>query len=375
MVGTMALVIILSVFNGLEKMVTGIFGTFDPDVKITAIQGKVFVPDSTTLVLMKAVPGVESVALTLEENALLRYGDRQFIGTLRGVDDHYPQMTGLNKTMWDGEFVLYDQKNNPTAVIGLGVANTLGIRLNFITQLAIYMPNRKGSVTSPETSFSRVFLYPSGIFEIEQEFDSKYLFVPIRLVRDLLDYEKEISAIEVKLTPEADMKRAASDIRKIYGADFLVQDRFEQQELFYKVMKSEKLAIFIILTFILIIASFNIIGSLTMLIIEKEKDIKILRSLGASDQLIRRIFIYEGWMISFIGAFGGLIVGFLVCFVQERFGLIKFSSDSLLIDAYPVVIKLTDFFIVGTTVLLIGYLAAWYPVRYLSKKFSLKRSK
>ena len=284
-------------------------------------------------------------------------------------------MTGLNKTMWDGEFVLYDQKNNPTAVIGLGVANTLGIRLNFITQLAIYMPNRKGSVTSPETSFSRVFLYPSGIFEIEQEFDSKYLFVPIRLVRDLLDYEKEISAIEVKLTPEADMKRAASDIRKIYGADFLVQDRFEQQELFYKVMKSEKLAIFIILTFILIIASFNIIGSLTMLIIEKEKDIKILRSLGASDQLIRRIFIYEGWMISFIGAFGGLIVGFLVCFVQERFGLIKFSSDSLLIDAYPVVIKLTDFFIVGTTVLLIGYLAAWYPVRYLSKKFSLKRSK
>jgi len=375
MVGTMALVIILSVFNGLEKMVTGIFSTFDPDVKITTIRGKVFVPDSTTLVLLKGVNGVESFAMTLEENALLRYGERQFIGTLRGVDDNYPKMTGLNKAMWDGEFRLYDEKGNPSAVIGLGVANTLGIRLNFITQLAIYMPDRKGSISNLETAFNRKFLYPSGIFDIEQEFDSKYLFVPIGLVRDLLDYTNEISAIEIKLLPGTDMKRAASDIRQLFGEDFLVQDQFEQQELFYKVMKSEKLAIFMILTFILIIASFNIIGSLTMLIIEKEKDIKILRSLGASDQLIKKIFIYEGWMISVIGAFAGLIAGFFICWIQQKFGLIRFDSESLVIDAYPVVIKLTDFFTVGATVLFIGYLAALYPVHYLSRKFSLNRSK
>ncbi len=375
MVGTMALVIILSVFNGLEKMVTGIFSTFDPDVKITTIRGKVFVPDSTTLVLIKKVNGVESFAMTLEENALLRYGERQFIGTLKGVDDNYPQITGLHKAMWDGEFRLYDEKGNPSAVVGLGVANTLGIRLNFITQLAIYMPNRKGSISNLETAFNRKFIYPSGIFDIEQEFDSKYLFVPIGLVRDLLDFADEISAIEVKLLPGTDMKRAASDIRQLLGDDFLVQDQFEQQELFYKVMKSEKLAIFIILTFILIIASFNIIGSLTMLIIEKEKDIKILRSLGAGDQLIKKIFIYEGWMISVIGAFAGLITGFFICWIQQRFGLIRFSSESLLIDAYPVVIKLTDFFTVGATVLFIGYLAALYPVHYLSRKFSLNSSK
>ncbi len=375
MVGTMALIIILSVFNGLEKMVTGIFSTFDPDVKVTTIRGKVFVPDSTTLVLMKGVNGLESFAMTLEENALLRYGERQFIGTLKGVDNNYPQITGLHKAMWDGEFRLYDEKGNPSAVIGLGVANTLGIRLNFITQLAIYMPNRKGSISNLETAFNRKFLYPSGIFDIEQEFDSKYLFVPISLVRDLLDYNDEISAIEVKLRPGTDMKRAASDIRKLFGEDFLVQDQFEQQELFYKVMKSEKLAIFIILTFILIIASFNIIGSLTMLIIEKEKDIRILRSLGASDRLIKKIFIYEGWMISVLGALVGLIAGFFICWIQQRFGLIKFNSESLLIDAYPVVIKITDFFSVGATVLFIGYLAALYPVHYLSRKFSLNSSK
>jgi len=375
MVGTMALVIILSVFNGLENMVTGIFSTFDPDVKVSPIHGKVFVPDSTTLQLLKNVEGVESQTVVLEENALLRYGDRQFIGTIKGVDNNYPTMTGLTNVMWDGEFKLYDEKGNPSAVIGLGVANTLGIRLNFITQLAIYMPNRKGSINNLETAFNRKFLYPSGIFDIEQEFDSKYLFVPLSLVRDLLEYDAEISAIEIKLTPGTDMEQAASAIRKIFGENFLVQDRFEQQDLFYKVMKSERLAIFIILTFILIIASFNIIGSLTMLIIEKEKDIKILRSLGADNTLIRKIFIYEGWMISAFGALAGLAAGFIICWVQQQFGLIKFNSESLLIDAYPVAIRLTDFFVVGATVLFIGYLAAWYPVRYLGKKFSLSKSK
>lgn len=373
MVGTMALVIILSVFNGLEKMVTGIFSTFDPDIRIEATKGKVFVPDSTLLVQLRQVPGVENYAVTLEENALLRYGDKQFIGTVRGVESHYPSLTGLGESMWDGEFQLHDEKGNDYAVVGLGVANNLGLRVNFVTPLAIYMPDRTGSISNPESAFNRHYIWPSGIFEVEQEFDSRYVFLPIGIVRDLLRYTNEISSIEVKLLAGTDMQKATERVRSLFGNGYLVRDRFEQQELFYKVMKSEKLAIFIILTFIIIVASFNIIGSLTMLIIEKEKDIRILRSLGAGDSLIRRIFIYEGWMISIIGAMAGLAAGFIICWAQQTFGLVRFQSESLILDAYPVVMKFPDFLLSGATVLTIGYLAAWYPVRYLNRKYLQKQ--
>lgn len=374
MTGTMALIIILSVFNGLEKMVTEIFGTFDPDVKITAARGKVFVPDTVNLQQLTAMPFVESYAVMLEENALLTYGERQFLGTLRGVGEEYIAITGLKERMWDGEFMLKDKQGNPAAVLGLGLANSLGVRLNFITPLAVYVPNRSVNIARSETAFNRRYLFPSGIFEIEQEFDSQHLFVPISLARELLGYSNEVTAIEVKLTPDNDLKRTTLEIRELFGPEYRVQNRFEQQELFYKVIKSERLAIYIILTFILIVASFNIIGSLTMLIIEKEKDIIILRNLGASDSLIRKIFIYEGWMISVAGAVTGLALGFIVCWVQQQFGLIKFQSESLVIDAYPVVMRAGDFLLVAVTVLLIGYLAAWYPVRYLSKKYLQKHN-
>jgi ABC-type lipoprotein release transport system permease subunit len=284
-------------------------------------------------------------------------------------------MTGLGDSMWDGDFILTDSLGNPYAVIGMGVANTLGMRINFVTPLAIYMPNRKGSLSNPESTFNRQYIWPSGIFEVEQEFDSKYVFIPLHLVRELLDYENEISAIEIQLVPGTDMKQAASRIRDIFDDGFTVKDRFEQQDIFYKVMKSEKLAIFIILTFIIIIASFNIIGSLTMLIIEKEKDVRILRSLGATDSLIRKIFIYEGWMISILGTSAGLAAGFIVCRLQQIFGLIRFHSESLIIDAYPVVLKAPDFLLTAATVLAIGYIAAWYPVRYLNKKYLQKPEK
>ncbi len=369
MVGTMALVIVLSVFNGLEKMVTGIFGTFDPDIKVSPARGKVFVPDTMSLEEMAELPFVESYALILEENALLLYGERQALGTVRGVDEHYVRVTGLRDRMWDGEFILRDQRGTPRAVIGLGLANSLGIRLNFITLLEIYMPNRLGSVMRPETAFKREYINPGGIFEIEQEFDSRHLFVPIELMRNLLEYENEVSSIEITISEGADLRSSARHVREIFGDGYLVQDRFEQQELFYRVIKSERLAIFIILTFILIVASFNIIGSLTMLIIEKKRDVSVLRSLGADNALIRRIFIYEGWMISVAGAAAGLLVGFLVCLVQQQFGIVKFHSESLVIDAYPVVMKGGDFLLVTVTVLSIGYIAAWYPVWYLTKKY------
>ena len=271
--------------------------------------------------------------------------------------------------MWDGDFTLKGENGRPYAVAGLGVANFLGMRLNFVSPLTIYMPDRTARIsTNPDNAFTRKYIFLSGIFAVEQEFDSKYVFLPIDFVRELLDYNDEVSSIELKLRPGSDEKKTQKAIREAVGNGFLVQNRYEQQEMFYKVMKAERLAIYVILTFILIIASFNIIGSLTMLMIEKERDIDILRSLGADNRLIKKIFIYEGWMISFIGTIIGLIIGALLCAAQEHFGIVKLAGESLLIDAYPVTMKIIDFFIVAATVLAIGYAAAWYPVHYLSRR-------
>lgn len=372
-VGTMALVIILSVFNGLERMVTGIFNTFDPDIKITALKGKTFIPDSTRLTLLSEVNGVAAWSLTLEENALLKYDEREYIATIKGVDENYDDVTEIDSSMFEGEFRLVSQNGRQWAVPGIGVAQSLGIRVNFIAQLMIIMPRKDASInTNLEEALKRRYLLPSGIFEIEKEYDSKYVYVPLNFARELTEADNAVSSIEVKFDAAADPESIQRNIKKIYGEGFKVQNRYEQQEIFYKVMKSERLAIFLILTLILIIASFNIIGSLTMLIIEKQRDIEILRSLGANNDLIKKIFIFEGWLISIIGAVSGIVLGFLICWLQQTYGLVKLQSDSLIMDAYPVVIKLRDFIIVPATVLLIGYWAAWYPVRYLTKKFLKK---
>lgn len=372
-VGTMALIIVLSVFNGLEKMVSSIFNTFDPDIKITAARGKIFVPDSALLVQLTSIDGINGYSLTLEENALLRYGDRQYIATIKGVDTCYKSVTSVDSSMWEGEFILTSPNGRPYAIPGLGVSQYLGIRINFITPINIYVPGKSETASiDPENAFNRKFIFPSGIFEVEKEFDSKYVFLPLDFVRELTENEGAVSSIEIKTNQNADAVAVERKVRKVFGENFVVQNRYEQQEIFYKVMKSERLAIFLILTLILIIASFNIIGSLTMLIIEKERDIEILKSLGADNELIRKIFIFEGWLISIIGAGAGLILGFLVCWLQQHFGFIRLQSESLIMDAYPVVIKLKDFIIVPATVLLIGYWAAWYPVRYLTRKYLSK---
>ncbi len=375
-VGTMALIIILSVFNGLEKLVSSIFNTFDPDLKITVVEGKSFPVDSARLKLLSEVRGVCCYSVTVEENALLKYGESQFIATIKGVDDNYKMVSGIADAMWDGEFELRSDKGRMYAVPGIGVANSLGIRVNFITPLNIYVARRTGSVTmSPENAFIRRYIFPSGIFQVEQEYDSKYVYVPIEFARELLEYDQNASSIEVRFDEEADPAYVQKTVASLFGEDFLVRNRFEQQEIFYKVMRSERVAIFLILTLIIIIASFNIIGSLTMLIIEKERDVEILKSLGADNNLIRKIFILEGWLISIIGATAGIIIGFAVCWLQQTYGLVKLQGESLVMDAYPVVMKLKDFLIVPVTVLTIGYWAAWYPVRYLTKKYLNKNEK
>ncbi|HCC71531.1 MAG TPA: hypothetical protein DEQ09_10335 [Bacteroidales bacterium] len=373
-VGTMVLIIVLSVFNGLEDMVNSLFSTFDPDLEVRISKGKVFNPGEDRLKALQEIEGIADYSLVLEENSLLRYDEKQYITTVKGVSENYPEITGLDSVMWDGEFKLKEKNGRPHAVVGLGVANNLGIGLNFITPLIIYVPERLGKVANTENAFVRTVIFPSGIFSIEQEYDSRYIYVPIDIMRELLMYNDEVSSIEIKFTEGTEAVNVQPAVEELFGPGYTIKNKYQQQEIFYKVMKSERLAIFFILTFILIIASFNIIGSLTMLIIEKERDITILRNLGAGNELIKKIFIFEGWMISVIGAVSGLLLGFLVCWLQQQYGLVKLQGETLILDAYPVNMRITDFLAVLATVLLIGYFAAWYPAHYMSRKY-LKNEK
>ena len=354
-------------------MVSAIFNTFDPDIKITAVEGKTFIADTSRLKLLAKVEGLSCYSLTIEENALLKYGDKQYIATIKGVDDNYAMVSNIDSSMWEGDFILKSDKGRPFAIPGRGVAQYLGLRINFITPLNIFVPRKSESTSfNAENAFNKKFITPSGVFEVEKEYDSKYVYLPLDFARELTENENSVSAIEIKFNSQADPPVIQKKIVKIFGKGFIVQNRYEQQEIFYKVMQSERLAIFFILTLILIIASFNIIGSLTMLIIEKERDIEILKSLGADNNLIRKIFIFEGWLISIIGAFAGIFLGFVICWLQQTYGFVKLNSESLIMNSYPIVLKVKDFIIVPATVLLIGYWAAWYPVRFLTKKFLKK---
>jgi len=371
-IGTMALIIILSAFNGLDDLVRSLFSTFDPDLKITVTEGKTFSSTHENIKKLSNQEGILFITEVIEENALLKYGDKQYIATIKGVSDDFVKMSRIDSMIYDGKFLLRDQKNN-YALVGQGIASNLSIGLNFITPIQIYVPKRtKNVILTPDKAFNRKYIFPSGLFAIQQDFDSKYIIVPIEFAQDLLDYTTEISSIELKIDPSFDLDRIQNNIQTLLGTEFEVKNRYEQQEFVYKIMQSEKWAIFFILTFILIIASFNIIGSLSMLIIEKKKDIETLRNLGANLQLIRKIFLFEGWMISILGAVTGLILGSVVCIIQQQFGLVKIQGgESFVINTYPVSMELPDFLFVFLTVLIIGYFAAWYPVRYITRKYIL----
>jgi lipoprotein-releasing system permease protein len=370
-VGTMALVIVLSVFNGFDSVVKSLFSTFDPDIKISVAEGKTFTPDPLVTRKIRELPGVEAVSEVLEENVLLLYGDNQHIGTIKGVDDSFQAVTGLDSMVYDGSMKL-KEKNRYYAVVGQGLAYSLRIGLSFIDPLFVYTIDRKSrfNMAQPEESIRRDFIYPSGIFAIEQDFDSKYVIVPIEFARELLSYDKEVSFLEVKLDPDFPPENVQAEITSFMGEGFHVKNREQQNALFYRVMKSEKWAIFLILTFILIIASFNIIGSLSMLIIDKKKDILTLRNMGAGNRLIERIFLVEGWLISITGSVLGLALGTGISWIQQRFGLIRLSgSGSFVIDAYPVKIEAVDILLIWLTVLIIGWIAARYPVKQISRKY------
>jgi len=370
-VGTMALVVVLSVFNGLEGLIKSRYNAFDPDIKITPATGKTFDPrEDERFEKIEKLAGVEVFSKVLEENALIRYDKKQYIGRIKGVEDNFEALTGVDTMITGGRFALEEDKRD-FAVVGQGLAVFLSISLNFMEPLNIYVPQRGQAATyNPRQAFNRKYIFPSGFFSTSPEYDQQYVIVPIEFARQLLDYQNQITTLEIKVKDNHKITNVEEEIEELLGDDYQVKNRNEQHEVFYKVMQSERYAIFLILTFILIVASFNIIGSLTMLIIDKKSDIMILRSLGANLKTIRKIFFIEGWMISVIGALAGVALGLFICWLQMTFGLIRLgTSGSFMVDFYPVDIQWLDILGVFGTVLVIGFFAAYYPVRYITRRY------
>lgn len=370
LIGTGALVVVLSVFNGFESLVVSLYNSFDPEIKVTVTEGKTFAPDPGMINKIREVNGVSAVSATLEENVLIKYHDKQTIGIIKGVDSSFADVSGVDTMLADGRFVL---QNGDTdfAVVGGGIAYNLQLTTgDFFSQLDLYVPKAgAGSLNHPEEAFNRRFITPSGVFAIQQEFDNKYILVPLRFCREMTGEEENISSLEIAVAGNADADLVRTKISGIMGDKYSVQSRFEQHALLYRIMKSEKWAVFLILAFILLIATFNMVGSLTMLIIEKQKDIAVLFSMGADSVLIRKIFLAEGLMITFIGAALGLVIGGIVCLLQQQFGFIQLgSSGSFVVDAYPVEMKTLDFIYVFFTVFFIGSIASWYPAKKLVER-------
>ena len=378
--GTMALIVVLSVFNGFEKLVISLMNTFDPDLEITLVQGKTFNPQDLPQEQIRRVPGVISFAEVVQENALMRYSERQHIVTLKGVDKEYIRSSPLDSMMLDGEFILEDGEVN-RVVVGAGVAWFLEMNIHDrMTPAEVFLPRRTNvSAANPLEAFNRELVFPSGVFSVQQEFDTRYALVPIRLMRSLLDYTTEVTSVEIRLDPASDEEDAREMIRALAGDRFRVRDRIEQQETLYRIMRTERWAIFFILTFIVIIAAFNMIGSVSMLVIDKRKDMAVLWSMGAGRRHIRQIFMLQGMLLTFTGAVAGLLLGAVICWLQQSFGLVRLgdSEGSFVVNAYPVQMVFSDFLLVLATVGCIGMVASWLPTIRLkegeNRRFYLSR--
>ncbi len=371
--GSTALLVVLSVFNGLHSFIGDLYNSFDPDIKISAVQGKVFSMDSVDVSTIKKIPGVISFAEVLEDNALLKFGKRQMPGTILGVDDNYNRVCGIDTIMREGVFSTKYKKENQ-GVLGFILADQLSVRLNFVTPLSIYVPRRTGKINmaNPMNAFRTEYISPSGIFMVKQaEYDAQFLIINIEQARQLFEYDSTVvSSLILKLEDYQSVDDIKDEIENVLGVGYKVANRQEQHAAFYKMMMMEKLMAFLILSFILLIAAFNIIGTLSMLIYEKKESIFTFRSMGATKQMITRIFLFEGWMISLVGVIAGLAIGIALVLVQQHYGLLKFQGGgSFIVDAYPVALELRDVLLVLVTVSTIGLLGAWYPVRVIVDKY------
>ena len=374
-VGAFALIIIMSVFNGFEELTKKLYGAFDPDLKITIAIGKNFVPDPKKLELLEADPDILYFSQTLEENVLVQYGSREEIAVIKGVDAKYKYVTGIDTTILEGDFSLR-ANDRPLAVVGLSMSHKLRIGLHFLTPLNFWTVRNTPTVSfNPEAALNNRHIFPSGIFAIDEEIDSQYIITPIEFARDLLENDEITSSIEIKIREGANEKRVQRRVSEIFGDAFEVKNTYQQKEFAYKVLKSEKFMAFMILTFVLLIASFNVVGAISMLMIEKKNDMFILQSMGADKSTLNNIFMLQGWMIVISGALTGLTLGALLCWLQMKIGFFKVTAaGTYIIDAYPVALQLNDFFLILAAVAGVSFITIFFPVKYFVKKHSMKLS-
>jgi len=364
-IGTAALIIVLSAFNGLQFLVEDLYASFDPEIKIVAAEGKTFDSNNFPKDKILALNEVKFYTQALEEVALIKYDDKQTVATIKGVEPSFYQMTGLDTLLISG---VVSAKEN-SLLLGWGVSDKLSL---FVTegipyQTQVIVPKRgtKRGLT-PQSEFYKKMANTTGVFSINPDFDTKYVLADLVFVQSLLKHNNQISSVELGLQENTDWNLLKTKLQEILGESYVVKTRYELNELLFKTNKTEKWITSLILTFILVIASFNIIGSLTMLIIDKKKDIWILKTMGANNKTIRKIFFAEGMLINFLGAFIGMALGALVCWLQMQFSLLKLEGG--VVEAYPIAMQLIDFVYVAGIVVLIGLLASWYPVRILTKK-------
>ncbi len=373
-IATMALVVTLSVFNGFHDLVASFFTSFDPQLKITPVEGKSVAADDPVLTQIRQLPQIEVATECVEDQALAIYKSRQMMVMIKGVDDNFDQLTHIKEILiGEGDFCLH-AADMDYGILGIRLAEQLATGYSYDQPLHIYAPRREGQfdLTNPTEAFEEDDLYSPGVlFNVRQaKYDKNYIITSIAFARRLFDQQGMLTSLELRLKPGSNFERTKSEIKQLCGDRFTVKDRFEQQDDTFKIMKIEKFIAYIFLTFILMVACFNIIGSLSMLIIDKKDDVVTLRNLGADDKQITRIFLFEGRMISAIGAVIGIIIGLLLCWLQQRFGLVALgsSSGSFVINAYPVSVHPEDIVLIFITVLVVGFLSVWYPVRYFAKR-------
>lgn len=373
-VATMALVIVLSVFNGFHDLVASLFTSFDPQLKVVPVEGKTAPSDDPILTQIRLLPEVDVATETVEDQALAIYDGKQAMVKIKGVDDNFAELSHITDILYgDGSFSLH-AANLEYGILGIRLAQTLGIGAQWDGYLKIYAPQKEGQLdlSNPGEGFVADSLNSPGVlFSVRQsKYDKNYIVTSIAFARNLFGQQGMLSDLEIRLKEGSDLNAVKAEMQKIAGTKYKVLDRFEQQEDTFKIMSIEKLMAYIFLTFILVVACFNIIGSLSMLIIDKKNDVVTLRNLGVNDKQITRVFLFEGRMIAVIGAVIGIGLGLLLCLLQQQYGFVRLgeSEGSFIVDAYPVSVHYTDVAIIFVTVIAVGWLAVWYPVRALSKR-------